>query len=150
MCRLCAIRFLSLIDLVGHHHSANFLSRPRLKTADGAVVQLRADIKLFKLDVPVPPSGRDASGNAAHGRVPTAAAVSTVPVSSGFAPSSSIGRDEHTGDPVARPSVHVFTGARSAEIARIAALTDAQLRFAIEPSPSCSDSQGKGRRGDMT
>ena len=97
-----------------------------------AIVQLHADSKLFKLDVLIPPSGRDESGDAVHGGVPTAAAMSTVPVSSGFAPPSSFGRDERTGDPVARPSVHVFTGARSAEIAHIAALTDAQLRSAID------------------
>ena len=118
---------LSVSDLVGQHHSVNFSSRPRLKTADGAVVQLCADSKLFKLDVPVPPSGRDGSGNAAHGRVPTAAAMSTVPVSSGFTLPSSFGRDERTGNPVARPGLHVFTNAHSAKIAHIAALTDAQL-----------------------
>ena len=96
-----------------------------------AIVQLHADSKLFKLDVLIPPSGRDESGDAVHGRVPTAAAMSTVPVPSGFTLPSSFGRDECTGDPVTWLSVHVFTGAHSAKIACIATLTDVQLHPAI-------------------
>ena len=58
--------------------------------------------------------------------------MSTVPVPSGFALPSSFGRDECTGDPVAQLSMHIFSGACSAEIARIASLMDAQLHSAID------------------
>ena len=71
---------LSVSDLVGQQHSLKFSLSPKPKTADGSVVQLRADSKLFKLDVPVPPSGpgsgRDENGNAVHGRASAVTAMS--------------------------------------------------------------------------